>query len=75
MDRKIQIENLIKYSDKLVNYVENNFKDLLDEDVNILTNLLEVKLKKLFRDREKEKNKDEFFKYLEIALKNTLNGQ
>ena len=38
-------------------------------------NLLGVKLKKLFRDREKEKNKDEFFKYLEIALKNTLNSQ
>ena len=54
MGRKIPIENLIKYSDELANYVENNFEYLLDEDVNILTNLLGVKLKKLFRDREKE---------------------
>ena len=45
---KVRLENLKKLSGELVDYIEKNFPDLLEEDVDFLTKLLGMELKKLF---------------------------
>lgn len=47
-DPKIRLENLKRMSSELRDYAEEKFPELLEEDVDFLTKLLGMEIKKLF---------------------------